>query len=252
MDFEDWFDSDGSGPPVVQRDGVAYWLVRQADDDTDDKPDKPTRFVASTATVDRMGDVVEQRWQLANWKRNPVILADHDSRSVVGVGAHDKTQKDQLVISVKWDDSPVNPLGALIAHQHRSGFRRAVSVGFVPGEAVSRADLPEGHPAKMPSDSPRWSAGYLYRKPELLEVSSVAIPANPQALQLSAHAKAADTEEGQIRRLLSEGLEAKVREIVLDAVQRDRSVRNAVLALARGTVYDHRNPWAGVFPPAKE
>jgi hypothetical protein len=48
---------------------------------------------------------------------------------------------------------------------------------------------------------------FLDRKPELLEVSSVAIPANPQALQLSAHARAASTEDGQIERLVEPGLD---------------------------------------------
>lgn len=248
MDLAEWLE-DG-GPAVVQRDGVAYWLIRQVDDET---PEGPTGFIASTSTIDRMGDVVDQKsWKLTNYKRNPVILADHDPRSVVGVSTKTTVEDGSLRISVRWDDAPVNPLGALLAHQHRSGFRRAVSVGFVPGEAVSRVDLPESHEAKVSADVPRWSAGYLYRKPELLEVSSVAIPANPQALQLSAHAREAETDEGQILRLLGEGLDTKIRTIVLDAVQRDRSVRNAVLALARGTVHNHRDPWAGFFTGPKE
>ena len=248
MDLAEWLE-DG-GPQVVQRDGVSHWLIRQAEDEGDGKP---TRFIASTADPDRMRDVVEQKWQLAPYRRNPVILANHDPCNVVGVSVRTAVESDQLVIAVKWDDElALNPLGALIAHQHRAGFRRAVSVGFVPGESVSRVDLPEKHPAKVAPETDRWQAGYLYRKPELLEVSSVSIPANPQALQLSVHARSAATEDGQIERLVGEGLDAKIRAIVLDAVQRDRSVRNAVLALARGTVYDSRNPWAGVFPPAKE
>lgn len=248
MDLEEWLE-DG-GPAVVQRDGVSHWLIRQVEDE----PGKPTRFIASTSDPDRMRDVVEQRWVLGPYKRNPVILADHDPRYVVGVSVKTAVESDQLTIAVKWDDSDpaINPLAALIAHQHREGFRRAVSVGFVPGEAVSRVDLPEKHPAKVGPDTDRWKAGYLYRKPELLEVSSVAIPANPQALQLSARVRETEDESEQIRRALAEGLDAKIRSIVLDAIQRDRSVRNAVLALARGTVYDDRNPWAGFFTSPKE
>ena len=35
-------------------------------------------FVISTDEKDRMGEVVEQSWQLDNYKKNPIVLFGHD------------------------------------------------------------------------------------------------------------------------------------------------------------------------------
>lgn len=163
------------------------WLALASPSEEGD--DEVYRFIASTANVDRMGDVIEQdSWQLEAWKSNPVILYEH-KHPVVGVGV-DIAKGSDLKVAIRFDDHPVNPTGQLAAHQHRTGIRRALSVGFIPHESVSRKDLPEGHPARVADPNvPKWAAGYVFRGSELLEISTVSVPANRDALQLSALSK---------------------------------------------------------------
>jgi len=187
-----------------------------------------TIFVASTAEPDRVGDVIEQDWRLAAYRRNPVVLAEHDSRVVVGRADYAGVPKEigSLVIRVMWDDdAEINPVGALLAHQHREGFRRAGSVGFLPGSRVERDKLPTDHEHFRARPKDAWSAGAVYRHNELLEFSSVAVPANPNALQQSASASA-------LRAALDQVLPRAIRDAILTAVRRDQEVRRAILAVA--------------------
>lgn len=192
-----------------------------------------TRFIASTSNIDRMGDVIEQdSWQLEAWKSNPVILYEH-KHPVIGIGV-DVSKGADLRIAVQWDDNPDNPEGVRAARQHRQGYRRAVSVGFIPGETVSRKDLPEGHPARVADPNvPKWAAGYVFRGSELLEVSSVSVPANRDALQLSALAKMlGDPELAQrFTRSAGERVVHVDRAEMIRLLKSDAEVQRAVLAL---------------------
>lgn len=211
--------------------------------------DGSTPFVASTADVDRMGDVVEQSWRLARFRANPVILHEHGGGfagatmhggGVVGRGvAKLNRDADRLEIRVHWDDSEVNPLGRLMAHQHRNGFRRAGSVGFLPGKSVNRLDLPDDDPRKAPKGTARWRAGHLFRFNELLEFSTVATPANAAALQLSLRAQEEAGPTDQIRQLVTDSVDRKTAEALipalLDALQKDAAIRRTVQALVWAT-----------------
>lgn len=193
-----------------------------------------TTFTASAGGVDRMGDIVDQRsWRLKNFRANPVILAEHQRGVVVGraMRVRRNDEADALEIDVLWDDSPANPLGQLMAHQHANRFRNAGSVGFRPGKAVSRRDLPDDHPHKVSNDKiPRWQAGFVFSQNELLEFSAVSIPAHPKAL-----VQAADDPEGAIRRHLDETVSRSVRDQLLEAVRNDDEIRRALLALSLST-----------------
>ncbi len=235
----DWLEDDAS-----EDDGSVYagkvacglsWMACGGDQ----QDDGSVEFVASTGSVDRMGDVVEQStWKLRSWRANPVILADHRA-PVVGRGAAKVSRGEaeaRLMLRVWWDEASLNPTGMLLAHQHRNGFRRAVSVGFLPGEAVNRQDLPDDDPRKAPKDVPRWRAGYVYRHSELLEVSSVAVPANREALQLSLDAQRFADQEQAVERFLAASVSRSVASNVRDAVRSDPEVRRAVL----GLIYSER------------
>lgn len=194
-----------------------------------------SRFVASTGSVDRMGDVVEQSWRLAHFRRNPVILHEH-AAPVVGRGSVKiDRDADALMLAVDWDDSEANPVGRLVAHQHRSGFRNAVSVGFRPGKSVSRADLPEDHPAHMGASVPKWEAGRLFRFNELLEVSSVAIPANAEALQVRQYAEAAEDPREAVARYLRESTPSYLRALLADFIRECPDALGVVRAIVLGT-----------------
>ena len=61
-------------------------------------------FVASTASPDRYGDIIDQKgWMLENYKKNPVVLLNHDSNQLpIGKG-HVHVRDAQLVIDVQFD-----------------------------------------------------------------------------------------------------------------------------------------------------
>ena len=135
-----------------------------------------TTVTASTPASDRYGDVVSSPWQLEKYKANPVVVWSHDySLPPVGRALEVTMEGPNLVAKIQWDDSENNPLGKTVAHQFRTGFLSAVSVGFQPGEAVRRNALDESHPYYA-------ERGSLFRDNELLEISAVPIPANPEAL----------------------------------------------------------------------
>ena len=135
-----------------------------------------TTVTASTPTSDRYGDVVSAPWALDRYRANPVVVWAHDySTPPVGRAVDVRLEGPNLIAKIQWDDSPSNPLGQTVAHQFRSGFLSAVSVGFQPGNAVKRSSLDPEHPHHA-------ERGNVYRDNELLEISAVPIPANPDAL----------------------------------------------------------------------
>jgi len=131
-------------------------------------------FIASTDDVDRYSDIIDQKgWQLDNYKKNPVILFNHNSQALpIGKG-YPKIQNGKLMIDVEFDTD--DELGAKIARKVKSGFMSAVSVGFNPKKQIQRNELPTEH--KYFGER-----GMFFQEAELLEVSVVTIPANAAAI----------------------------------------------------------------------
>lgn len=129
---------------------------------------KRTRFVASTAAPDRDGDTIDPAgWQLENYRKNPVFLWAHNySRLPLG-RADAQIEGTQLVIDVEWDTA--DPFAAEVQRKYAEGFLNAVSVGFAPIKAIPRGGD---------------SFGLHFLEQDLLEVSAVPVPSNPQALAM--------------------------------------------------------------------
>jgi HK97 family phage prohead protease len=128
-------------------------------------------FVASDATCDRYQEVIEPSgWELANYRRNPVFLNAHeggDVGAVIGRALWTKVVHGKLVQRIEFAVN-ANPLAKVAYDLYTGGFLRAVSVGFIP------LLWEDGKP-----EDP-WRRRYL--KQELVEVSAVGVPANPNAL----------------------------------------------------------------------
>lgn len=203
-------------------------------------------FVASEGAIDRHGDIVEQTWRLKNWRANPVILWEHGFDSAQGMAVIGRGKArvekgeigERLMLSVHFHASETNPLGMLAEEQHRLKFRSAVSVGFIPGQAISRTKLPSDHPAYM-DGVPEWQAGRLYRFNELLEVSSVAVPALASALQIRSYASETEDPEEQVRRVLREMTGPKVRALLAEVASVSEEFRRAVRSYVLGAPAPH-------------
>ena len=145
------------------------------------KTGNTTTVIASTPTPDRYDDVVSggDEWLIDKYMKNPVVQFGHDY-SIPPVGKTEKLTTDDdgnLIATIRWDDSPTNPLGQTVAAQFRDGFMSAVSVGFQPGRSTPRNKLPTDHPA-------HGEKGMLFERNQLLEISAVPVPANGEALAL--------------------------------------------------------------------
>lgn len=135
--------------------------------------DDPYEFIMSTDTRDRMGDVVEQDWNLRDFKKNPVALWSHKSYELpVGTWKRVRVEagklRGRLELAEKGTSDFIDTLRSLIEQR----IVKAVSVGFSPGKAEP---LDEKDP---------W-AGYRLSDNVLLECSPCSVPANPEALSLA-------------------------------------------------------------------
>lgn len=123
--------------------------------------------VASDETVDRFGEVVRAAgWELANYLRNPVVPWAHDySRPPVGRALDVRVVGRQLIATIQFAD---HPFADEVFRLYRDGYLHAVSVGFIPLEWHTEAR--DGRTVRV------------YDRQELLEISCVVVPANPDAL----------------------------------------------------------------------
>jgi HK97 family phage prohead protease len=126
-------------------------------------------FVASDESVDRYNEVIRlDGWQLDNYRRNPVIVDSHDYSSIAKILGNSPlidVREGRLINRVRFATD--NPLGNMAWKMARAGFIKSQSVGFIP------IDWQTGKNADEPART--------YTKQELLEISLVAVPANPGA-----------------------------------------------------------------------
>lgn len=148
-------------------------------------------FVASTESRDRYGDSIKvSGWKTDNYMRNPVFLFQHRSNEPP-IGKTIKLWKEAnppaLVQRVQFADAKTYPFAETIFRLYQGKFMNATSVGFMPTE----------EPKRILDENNNWTGGYEFTSQELLELSAVAVPANPEALARSLH-RAVD--EGVITR----------------------------------------------------
>ncbi len=130
-------------------------------------------FISSDETLDRCEEIIcPEGWDLRHYLQNPVFQNAHNYGDVIhtlGRAIITEIRERRLFQRIRFA-TEANPLARIAYGLYRGKFLNAVSVGFVPLE------WEEGT-----KDTP-WRRRYL--RQELLEVSAVGIPANPNALAL--------------------------------------------------------------------
>lgn len=120
-------------------------------------------FIASTEGQKRDGlDVDSQGWKLDNYKRNPVVLVAHNYWSLPVGRADVRVEDKQLLADITFD--PGDELAQQVERKYRTGFLHAISVGF---DIMGFAEGGNGRTAEQ----------------ELLDISAVAVPGDPDALK---------------------------------------------------------------------
>jgi HK97 family phage prohead protease len=113
-----------------------------------------------------MGDIIEPSGcQLNEFKRNPIMLAQHNSEQPIGVWPQIEVKNGRLEALGEFAPEGVSGLADEYCALAKAGVINAVSVGFI---SLAREPLREG--------------GWRFTQWELLELSLVSVPANPNAL----------------------------------------------------------------------
>lgn len=171
-----------------------------------DEESRTITFVASDDTRDSAGTVLNQdNWDLRRFNSNGVIGYQHkvyggwddtdNPDNVIGKGVAYIEDK-KLMVDITFEPADINELADKIYKKIQFGSLRAVSVGFLP---IGRGRFGEGEDSET----------YYFAGQELLEVSVVNIPANPNALKKSMEAES-EYIEAERKRLRAEAEQEKV------------------------------------------
>jgi len=141
---------------------------------TDPNEEYTLDIVGSSEAIDRDGDIIMANgWELDNYEKNPVFLWGHDHGGLpIGkalvVKVNKKLKRLEFKIKFAVDEYP---FAATVYRLFKSGFLNATSVGFMIKEWEYDEDKGE-------------NGAFVFLKNELLELSAVTVPANPEALML--------------------------------------------------------------------
>lgn len=147
-----------------------------------DEERRMVEFVASTGAVDTYGTVLPpDLWDLSRYARNGVVGYQHDiyysddPDNVIGRGEA-YTANGELLIRIFFEPAELNPKADKVYRKVLFGSINAVSVGF-------RVTAPGHWGRKADGEDPDV---YYYNGQELMEVSVVNVPSNPDAVKRSA------------------------------------------------------------------
>lgn len=166
--------------------------------------------IASTSVVDRQGEIIDQSgWNIKNFKKNPLLLWGHDHAiPAIGTAKNIKIvgegKKAQLVFEPVFHE--ITDFAKAIKTMFDEGILNSFSVGFKPIEAE----------------------GNTYTSQELLEISAVNVPANPEARMMAMKSlQAAGFKDKTIGKLIkTDDLQDESNEI-------DETAKNLAAALER-------------------
>lgn len=123
-------------------------------------------IVATDETLDRYNEVVPiDAWDMRNYKKNPVLLVNHDYKveNIVGRAKNLKITDGKMTFTP--DFHSITQLARDVAEMVKQNVLNTVSVGF-----LNHQPMKDGEKVSQ----------------ELLEISFVPVPANPNALVLAA------------------------------------------------------------------
>lgn len=189
------------------------------------------RVIASTDAIDSYGEIVEQTWNLERYRANPVVLYNHASSSrshaetlPIGRATECEVVNGRLEATIKFADARANPMAEQVWQCVRQGLLNAVSVGFAP--RTIREEKRAGSDVLVLSDN------------ELFEISVVPLPANHEAVMLSADRS--DSREALLK-LARSNTEAIKAQETSNMSTPELETLQAEIAAVRGNLDDERS-----------
>ncbi len=170
---------------IVAKYNTMQKMIRQFGEIRKSENDNRTvQFVFSTAAKDRHRTVLNQdAWMLDNFNRNGIagymhdvygdgLLSKPDPDDVIGK-ARSWIEDGDLIGEITFEPADLNEKADKVYRKIQFGSLNAVSVGFVEKGAGRMGDDEEGEDPEA----------YYFAGQELLEISVVNIPSNPEALK---------------------------------------------------------------------
>jgi HK97 family phage prohead protease/HK97 family phage major capsid protein len=132
-------------------------------------------YSMSDETIDSYGEIISaDGWDLSVFRSNPIALFNHDKNQIVGGWENVRVEGKRLVGQLKLAAAGTAPIVDYVRNLVADGWLKAVSVGF---EDLKHEPLNK--------DADPFYGPFRYLKARLRECSLVAVPANPNAVQLS-------------------------------------------------------------------
>lgn len=146
---------------------------------------REAEFIISSDHIDRYGEIVEQKWLLEEYKKNPIVLFGHNpstADNVLGtcLGLEVKDGEDNHKITVakmKFAEAGTSKNADTVFSLVKQGILKTVSVGFIPHIVK--------HIENENKNGEEDTETTVLSDNELLEFSIVPIPANPNAVALA-------------------------------------------------------------------
>lgn len=150
-------------------------------------------FVISTDAVDRCGDTIAvDGWQLANFRKNPVVLWAHDATIMpVAKASNIRVEDGKLKARAEFMSRDISGFADAVYRALQGGFLSATSVGFAPLKYSF-------------SEEDGRTFGIDFLQQELLEFSIVPVPANQEALIESRSAAQALAHDSPLREWIAD------------------------------------------------
>lgn len=188
-------------------------------------------FVASDGTRDSYGTVLPvSEWDLTRYNLNGIVGYQHkvygscdaDPDYVIGRG-HAYIKGSELLIDIEFEPEGTNKIADKVWRKLQFGSLNGVSVGF----SAQGAHWGEGDEAEGGANPTLYYTGL-----ELLEVSVVTIPANPNAVRRSISEEMTDIRE-TINKVVADALQpdAASSETELERMRTETIARTALLNL---------------------
>lgn len=152
-----------------------------------DEKKRTLRMIASDETVDSYNTIfLVGGWKLDRFMKNSVFLYAHNDDPavptlpigrVVKIGAEQEGARKVLAAYVEFVDEAVYPFAGLVYRLYKDGFLRGVSVGF---RNVKHRVIED--PKELAALGFTRPYGAVLEENELVELSAVPVPSNPNAL----------------------------------------------------------------------
>ena len=152
----------------------SFEVIAKAAEASEGNPRRAIELVASTATIDRAGDqILPAGILLTNYRKNPIVLFNHQTGLPIAraerIGLDDS---GRLTARAEFPSAGISSDSDRIYGLIKEGILNAASVSLKPVKSV-------------PIDLEKPFGGRRYEETELLELSIVSVPANPQAAIIS-------------------------------------------------------------------